>query len=40
MKIDIVVVYINRYRRGHEINFVPPITGIYLAALTPAAGGR
>jgi radical SAM superfamily enzyme YgiQ (UPF0313 family) len=37
MKIDIVVVYIHRYRRGHEIHFVPPITGIHLAALTPVA---
>jgi radical SAM superfamily enzyme YgiQ (UPF0313 family) len=36
MKINIVVVYIPRYRRGHEIHFVPPITGIHLAALTPA----
>ncbi|MGE5602124.1 MAG: B12-binding domain-containing radical SAM protein [Nitrososphaerales archaeon] len=36
MKIDIVVVYIPRYRRGHEVHFVPPITGIHLAALTPA----
>ena len=36
MKIDIVVVYIQRYRRGHEVHFVPPITGIHLAALTPA----
>ena len=35
MKVDIVVVYIHRYRRGHEVHFVPPITGIHLAALTP-----
>ena len=35
MNVDIVVVYIHRYRRGHEIHFVPPITGIHLAALTP-----
>lgn len=35
MKIDIVVVYIQRYERGHEIDFVPPITGIHLAAITP-----
>jgi radical SAM superfamily enzyme YgiQ (UPF0313 family) len=34
MKIDIVVVYTPRYRMGHEMNFVPPITGIHLAALT------
>jgi len=36
MKVDIVVVYIQRYRRGHEVHFVPPITGIHLAALTPS----
>ena len=36
MRIDIIVVYLQRYRHGHEVNFVPPITGIYLAALTPA----
>ncbi len=36
MKIDIVIVYIQRYRNGHEADFVPPLTGIYLAALTPA----
>lgn len=36
MQIDIVVVYRARYREGHEANFVPPITGIHLAALTPA----
>jgi len=36
MKIDIIVVYTARYTRGHEMNFVPPLTGIYLAALTPA----
>lgn len=35
MKIDIIVVYINRYIYGHEKHFVPPITGIHLAALTP-----
>lgn len=34
--VDIIVVYRARYRRGHEANFVPPITGIHLAALTPA----
>src|ERR1051326_8537334 len=37
MKIDIIVVYIQRYRRGHEVDFVPPITGIHLAALTPSS---
>jgi radical SAM superfamily enzyme YgiQ (UPF0313 family) len=36
MKIDIVIVYIRRYRNGHEAHFVPPLTGIHLAALTPA----
>jgi radical SAM superfamily enzyme YgiQ (UPF0313 family) len=36
MNIDIIVVYIPRYRQGHEIHFVPPVTGIHLAALTPA----
>src|SRR5450432_76600 len=33
--VDIVIVYMPRYRHGHEANFVPPITGIHLAALTP-----
>jgi hypothetical protein len=33
--VEIVVVYMPRYRHGHETNFVPPITGIHLAALTP-----
>jgi radical SAM superfamily enzyme YgiQ (UPF0313 family) len=36
MRIDIIVVYVARYRSGHEKHFVPPITGIHLAALTPA----
>ena len=41
MKIDIIVAYVQRYRHGHEKHFVPPITGIHLAALTPApAPGR
>ncbi len=35
MKIDIIVVYMQRYEKGHEFDFVPPITGIHLAALTP-----
>lgn len=35
MKIDIIVVYMQRYEWGHEIDFVPPITGIYLASITP-----
>ena len=34
MKIDIIVVYVPRYVFGHEKNFVSPITGIHLAALT------
>ncbi len=33
--VDIVIVYMPRYRHGHEADFVPPITGIHLAALTP-----
>lgn len=37
MKIDIIVVSTERYRRGHELHFVPPITGLHLAALTPAS---
>jgi radical SAM superfamily enzyme YgiQ (UPF0313 family) len=36
MRIDIVAVYVPRYSRGHEAHFTPPITGIHLAALTPA----
>lgn len=35
MKIDIIVVYLQRYEKGHEMDFVPPITGIHLAAITP-----
>jgi hypothetical protein len=35
MKIDVIVAYIPRYRFGHEKDFVPPITGIHLASLTP-----
>ena len=35
MNIDILIVYQPRYRQGHEMNFVPPITAIHLAALTP-----
>jgi radical SAM superfamily enzyme YgiQ (UPF0313 family) len=33
--VDIVVVYAPRYRYRHEADFVPPITGIHLAAITP-----
>jgi radical SAM superfamily enzyme YgiQ (UPF0313 family) len=36
MKIRIIVSYVPRYRRGHRWDFVPPVTGIHLAALTPA----
>jgi Fe-S oxidoreductase len=36
MKIDIIIAYIQRYEFGHERDFVPPITGIHLAAITPA----
>jgi len=35
MRIDIIVAYVPRYRKGHLRTFVPPITGIHLAALTP-----
>lgn len=35
MKIDIIIAYIQRYEFGHERDFVPPITGIHLAAITP-----
>lgn len=36
MKIDLIIVYQARYTWGHEMNFVPSITGIHLAALTPS----
>ena len=36
MNIDIIIVYIQRYQKGHEMHFVPPLTGIHLAVLTPA----
>jgi hypothetical protein len=32
MKIDIIIAYVQRYEFGHERDFVPPITGIHLAA--------
>lgn len=35
MKIDIIIAYVQRYEFGHERDFVPPITGIHLAAITP-----
>ncbi len=34
MRVRIVISYAPRYRRGHWIDFVPPVTGIHLAALT------
>ena len=37
MKIDIIIAYVQRYEFGHERDFVPPITGIHLAAITPAS---
>lgn len=36
MKLRIVVCYVPRYRRGHLFDFVPPVTGIHLAALAPS----
>ena len=35
MKIDLIIAYLKRYEFGHEKDFVPPITGIHLAALIP-----
>src|SRR5258708_22774423 len=35
MNIDIIIAYLKRYEFGHEKDFVPPITGIHLAAITP-----
>ncbi len=35
MKVRIVVDYVPRYRRGHQRHFVPPVTGIHHAAITP-----
>ena len=26
MKVDVIVVYVQRYRKGHELDFVPPLT--------------
>jgi radical SAM superfamily enzyme YgiQ (UPF0313 family) len=39
VKVKIVVSYVPRYRRGHLRDFVPPVTGIHLAALTPPEHG-
>ncbi|MGV3766632.1 MAG: B12-binding domain-containing radical SAM protein [Chitinophagaceae bacterium] len=36
MKIDIIIAYLQRYEFGHERDFVPPVTGIHLAAITPS----
>ena len=36
MRIRIVVSYVPRYERGHTFHFVPPLTAIHLAAITPA----
>ena len=35
MKVRIVVSYVPRYRHGHRWHFVPPVTGVHLAAMTP-----
>lgn len=35
VKIRIVVSYVPRYRKGHRFQFVPPVTGVHLAAITP-----
>jgi radical SAM superfamily enzyme YgiQ (UPF0313 family) len=35
MRVRIVVSYVPRYRRGHAWDFVPPVTGMHLAAITP-----
>jgi radical SAM superfamily enzyme YgiQ (UPF0313 family) len=34
MKVRIIISYAPRYRRGHLVDFVPPVTGIHLAALS------
>jgi radical SAM superfamily enzyme YgiQ (UPF0313 family) len=34
MNVRIIISYAPRYRRGHLIDFVPPVTGIHLAALS------
>lgn len=36
MNVRFVVNYVPRYRDGHGFHFVPPVTGIHMAALTPA----
>ena len=37
MRIRIVVSYVPRYAKGHTFHFVPPITALHLAAITPRA---
>lgn len=36
MRVNIIIVYKKRYKHGHEKDFVPPITGIHLASITPS----
>ncbi len=36
MKIDIVIAYVPRYVQGDEAHFVPPLTGIHMAGITPS----
>jgi radical SAM superfamily enzyme YgiQ (UPF0313 family) len=35
MKVRIIIAYVPRYRQGHRWHFVPPVTGMHLAAITP-----
>jgi radical SAM superfamily enzyme YgiQ (UPF0313 family) len=35
VNVRIIISYAPRYRRGHIVDFVPPVTGIHLAAITP-----
>jgi radical SAM superfamily enzyme YgiQ (UPF0313 family) len=37
LRVEIIVVYVKRYLFGHEAHFIPPITGIHLAAITPSS---
>lgn len=36
LRVEIIVVYVKRYLFGHETHFIPPITGVHLAAITPS----
>jgi radical SAM superfamily enzyme YgiQ (UPF0313 family) len=36
MKVRVIVSYVPRYRHGHRWHFVPPVTALHLAAITPA----